>query len=206
MNIFKYLVVAFVLTVFVSCDKDDDPKPQLEVKSETVSNLYAPQEGGREEPASGPFTKFDFATGNTVTSETEWDIAFRGTSIIVNGGESMGAIDEPERTKDAAAYLANGTMASITQVNSANLEQDSENGYVLRNWYTYAGEPTHLINPTPGKIIVVKTRNGNYAKMEILSYYKDAPAEPNAFEDETPYYTFNYVYQPNDGVTTFSNE
>ena len=39
--------------------------------------------------------------------------------------------------------------------------------------------------------------------MEILSYYKDAPAEPDAYTSESPYFTFNYVYQPNDGVTPF---
>ena len=39
--------------------------------------------------------------------------------------------------------------------------------------------------------------------MEILSYYKDAPENPDAYTDETPYYTFNFVYQPNEGVTSF---
>ncbi|MDY7395918.1 HmuY family protein [Aureibaculum sp. 2210JD6-5] len=203
MNTIKFLTVLALFIGFTSCDKDDDPKPLLEVKSESVTNLHAPQLGGRGEPVSGAFIKFDFASGTTTTNETEWDIAFRGTSIIVNGGESMGTEDEPERTKDVAAYIASGTMASIAEVNTASLQQDSENAYVLDDWYTYAGEPTHLINPTPGKILVIKTRTGKYAKLEILSYYKDAPAEPNAFTDETPYYTFNYVYQPNDGVTTF---
>lgn len=205
MRTFKFLTLLVLFIGIISCDKDDDPKPQLEVKSETVSNLYAPQTGGRQEPVSGAFTKFDFATGKTTESETEWDIAFRGTSIIVNGGTSRGTADEPERSKDAAGYITSGTMASVTEVNTAMLKRDSEEGYVFSDWYTYAGEPTHLISPTPGKILVVKTRTGKYAKMEILSYYKDAPAEPNAFEDETPYYTFNYVYQPNEGVTTFSN-
>ncbi|MET2986619.1 HmuY family protein [Aureibaculum conchae] len=202
MNTIKFLTVLALFIGFTSCD-DDNPKPLLEVKSESVTNLHAPQLGGRGEPVSGAFIKFDFATGTTTTSETEWDIAFRGTSIIVNGGASMGTQDEPARTKEVGAYIANGTMASLKEVNTAELKQDSDSGYVLSDWYTYAGEPTHLINPTPGKILVVKTRTGNYAKLEILSYYKDAPAEPNAFEDETPYYTFDYVYQPNNGVTSF---
>ena len=51
--------------------------------------------------------------------------------------------------------------------------------------------------PTAGKIIVAKTSDGRYAKMEILSYYKDAPATPT-FNNEARYYTFRYVYQPND--------
>ncbi|MBJ2176116.1 HmuY family protein [Aureibaculum sp. A20] len=207
----KFLIVVALFVGFASCSDDDDPTPLVEVKSESIVNLHAPVEGGSQQGAptfSGEFTKFDFATGKTTTSETEWDIAFRGLSIIVNGGTSAGTTDEPIRTKEAAVYIASGTIASVTEANLSMFKQDSETGYAIpegsgNGWYTYAGDPTHLINPTPGKILVVKTRTGNYAKMEILSYYKDAPAEPDAFTDESPYFTFNYVYQPNDGVTTF---
>lgn len=115
----------------------------------------------------------------------------------------MGTTDEAERTGNAAAYIATGTLASVVSVNSESLEQDSVNGYVLSNWYTYAGPPTHLISPTAGKILVIRTHDRKYSKVEILSYYKDAPDIPDAFVDEERYYTFNYVYQPNEGVTTF---
>ena len=40
-------------------------------------------------------------------------------------------------------------------------------------------------------------------KMEIQSYYKDAPESPNPFTSQGQTYTFNYTYQPNEGVTTF---
>ena len=39
--------------------------------------------------------------------------------------------------------------------------------------------------------------------MQIMSYYKDAPEIPNAFSSQSQYYTFNYTYQPNEGVTNF---
>jgi hypothetical protein len=39
--------------------------------------------------------------------------------------------------------------------------------------------------------------------MEILSYYKNAPDNPDAYSDESKYYTFNYVYQPNEGELGF---
>ena len=45
--------------------------------------------------------------------------------------------------------------------------------------------------------------DGKYAKVEILSYYQGAPDSPDAFTDQSRYYTFNYVYQPNSGETTF---
>jgi len=207
MNTFKFLTLVALFIGFSSCSDDDTPTV-LDIESKTISNLHAPQSGGQGQPTSGAFTKFNFETGEITTSETEWDIAFRGTSIIVNGGETLGTTDEPARTGNAAVYIANGTIASITEVDTSLFTQDSNTGYAIitgsgNGWYTYAGPPTHLINPTPGKILVFKTNNGLYAKVEILSYYENAPDSPDAFTDATPYYTFSYVYQPNEGVTTF---
>ncbi len=45
--------------------------------------------------------------------------------------------------------------------------------------------------------------NGEYTKMEILSYYKNALVVLDAFEDSDKCYAFNYVYQPNEGGTIF---
>ncbi len=141
--------------------------------------------------------------GVFATSDTDWDIAFRATDIIINGGVSSGLTDEPTRTGIGAAYLAIETFADLETVDTSLLEQDSVNGFVLGNWDTYTGDPFHLIVPTPGRILVIKTHDGKYAKMEILSYYKDAPVEPDAWVDEERYYTFDFVYQPNEGVITF---
>ena len=207
----KTVKLITLLTLFISmssCSTDNDDPLLLQIETDSVLNLHAPQEGGMDQmgnpvPISGEFTKFDFSTGSTTTSDTEWDIAFRGTSIIINGGVSSGTTDEPERTGNAAAYIGTGTMSGVKAVNASYLEQDSVNGYVLSNWYTYAGPPTHLISPTAGKLLIIKTRDGKYAKIEILSYYKDAPENPDAYSDEERYYTFNYVYQPNQGELTF---
>lgn len=204
MKTLKFLALAILLIGFTSCSSDDDNSSSvLELESETVLNLHAPQEGGQGEPTSGEFTKFSFSTGTITTSETEWDIAFRGTSIILNGGVTLGTTDEPERSGNAAGYITDGTLASITEVNTELLVEDTEEGYAINGWYTYSGPPNHLITPTAGKVIVIKTHDGKYAKVEILSYYKDAPGNPDAFVDESRYYTFNYIYQPNLGDTTF---
>ncbi len=208
MNTFRTLAAIALILGFVSCSNDDDATPLLEVETETVANLHAPQSGGQGQPVSGAFTRFDFETGAETTSETDWDVAFRGTTIIVNGGESQGTTDEPERTGDAAVYIADGTMSTVTDVDASLFTQDSASGFAIatgsgNGWYNYTGAPSHLINPIPGKILVFRTTAGLYAKVEIISYYENAPAEPDAFSDATPYYTFNYVYQPNAGVTTF---
>ena len=207
MKTIKLFILSLVLITFHNCD-DDDPV-LLDTVSTTVEDLHAPQEGGQGQPISGLFAKFDFESGLQTESDSEWDVAFRGTSIIVNGGTSLGSADEPERTGDAGVYIFDGTMAEMTAVETSLIIQDSADGYAIisgsgNGWYTYAGAPTYLISPTPGKILVFRTRDGKYAKMEILSYYLGAPENPDAFSDPSRYYTFNYVYQPNEGVLEFN--
>ena len=221
MKTLKFLsIIALTLFAFTSCSDDDTAPTLLDVEAETISNLFAPQEGGVDPvtgqplPVSGEFTKFDFETGTTTTSDTDWDIAFRGTTIIVNGGESQGATDEPDRTGNAAAYIAISDLAGVTEVNESLLVQDTEAALAItpssdQGWYNYSGfgNPNplddNLIRPIAGRILVFRTRDGRYAKVEILSYYQAAPASPNGFVDTPRCYTFNYVFQPNDGVTTF---
>ena len=207
MKITKHLTILIISLAMVSCSDDTDPINTLPVTAETVTNLFAPQQGGQGQPISGPFTYFDFASGQVTNSPTEWDIAFRGTTIIVNGGSSLGTIDEPERSGNAAAYIATGTFDAVNTVNEGNFVQDSDAGYAIpsgsgNGWYLYDPQAM-LVSPIAGKVLVFKTRDGKYAKMEILSYYKDAPENPDAFTDEIRYYTFNYAYQPNEGETSF---
>ena len=208
MKTIKFLIIALAMTSFIACDSDNDSDDTIPVVSITVEDLHAPQQGGQGQPISGAFTKFDFDLGMETDSETDWDIAFRATDIIVNGGMSMGTTDEPDRTGDAGAYIITGTMADVTEVDVNLFTQDSDSGYAIvsgsgNGWYTYSGPPTFLITPTAGKILVFKTADGKYAKVEILSYYQGAPENPDAFTDPSRYYTFNYVYQPNSGETTF---
>lgn len=199
------LLVLFLVIGFTACSSDDDGPTLLDVESKTVTNLYAPQTGGQGQGAiSGDFTKFNFETGATTTSDTDWDIAFRGTTIIVNGGATTGTTDEPERNGNAAAYIASGTLASVTSVTTTSLVQDSADGLAIptgsgNGWYTY-DTTTNSIAATAGKILVFRTHNDRYAKVEILSYYKDS--DPTDFANAR-YYTFNYVYNPNEGVTDF---
>tara|TARA_B100000579_G_scaffold117607_1_gene94523 strand:+ start:87 stop:710 length:624 start_codon:yes stop_codon:yes gene_type:complete len=202
----KFFTIYIILLLTFSCE--DDNNIGINTVSITVEDLYAPQEGSQGQSISGPFTKFNFEDGVQTQSETNWDVGFRGTSIIVNGGVSLGTDDEPERNGNAAAYIFEGTMDEMQIVDTSLLTQDSESGYAIptgsgNGWYTYSGSPTFLISPTPGKILVFRTHDNRYAKVEILSYYLGAPENPDAFTDPSRYYTFNYVYQPNEGATTF---
>jgi hypothetical protein len=58
-----------------------------------------------------------------------------------------------------------------------------------------------VITTIPGRLIIVRTATGKYAKVEITSYYKDSPATPDV--NSVPrYYNFRFGYQA-DGSKTF---
>lgn len=209
MNTLKFTPFLLVMLIMMSCSDDDEVAPLAEVESTTFENLHAPQEGGRGEPISGSFTKFDFETGQITDSDTEWDIAFRGATIAVNGGTETGTIDEPARTSDAGITIVNGTFEDVTEIaEDTSFDQDSQNGFAIptgsgNGWYNY-DFTTNILSPIPGKILLVETTDGNYAKVEILSYYEDAPSDIDPFQDESRYYTFRYAYNPNERQVTFN--
>ena len=201
-NFLKLSIFALSISLF-SCAKDDDsasannqPVATLEVK--TASNIFAPQSGGGPNPTSGPFAKFSFSENAIVTTDN-WDIAFRGTTILVNGGAPIGIADEPTRTGMGGIAIVNGIFSDVNSI-PTTFTQDAPSTYAIptgsnNGWYSY-NAATNIISPIAGKVFVVKTYNGKYAKFEILSYYKDAPANPDA-TSLSRYYKIKFVYQPN---------
>nr|WP_297789614.1 HmuY family protein [uncultured Allomuricauda sp.] len=204
----KNIVLAAAISMALfSCSKDDDGAPEPDpIQVDQVSNLHAPQTGGQGQPVGGDFTKFDFETGAVTTSDTDWDIAFRGTTIAVNGGAETGTADEPARSGDVGATIVSGTFDSVTTAEGLSFSQDADGSFAIptgsdNGWYNYNFQ-TNIVSPIPGKVLVFKTSEGNYAKVEILSYYEDAPASPDPSTDTGRYYTFDYVFNPN-GETSF---
>jgi hypothetical protein len=213
MRILKQAMLLLMTSAaFVSCSDDDEVRTPEPIPVQRVSNLHAPTTGGGfGQPDEGPFTKFDFSTGSSTTSDTEWDIAFRGLTIIVNGGESSGTIGEPERNGDAAGYVAIADLASVIEVDEARFTQDTASEYAIprvngEGWYDYNFQ-TNIVTAIPGRTLVFRTRDGRYAKVEIISYYKDAPAngEIDPMVNETRYFTFDYVYNEQEGDIDFEN-
>ncbi|MEZ5024138.1 MAG: HmuY family protein [Chitinophagales bacterium] len=154
-------------------------------------------------------TYFSLATGQIIDSAnitaTNWDVAFAGTSIYVNGGSSGNGSVE-------AQLLTSTLFNNLTTAPTSGYKTDDESGDGLaiptgsgNGWYSYVGPPTHKIEPIGGVVMVIKTANGNYAKMEILNYYKgnpdlsqytvSPPVEPSR------YYTIQYAIQT-DGSTS----
>lgn len=161
--------------------------------------------------ATGEFITFSFSEGGLVTNEN-WDVAFRGTTLIINGGEKAHN-DQPDRTGNAAVYIDIGSMSEINNVDTSRLLQDNSSGSAILNnimiddlgvsgqgWASYSFS-THLFSPRAGRILVFRTHDNKYAKMEIVYFYDNLnPDTGNG--DIGGYYTFNYVYQ-SDETTNF---
>lgn len=208
----KLFNLLFVLLAFVACSDDDDDGPILiAVESNTASNIPAPQTGGfGQGEVGGPFTKFSFATGTVTDSDTEWDIAFRGLRIAVNGGAETGTNDEPTRNGNAGAAIVDGTFASVDSADGLTFAQDAMGAFAVpagsdNGWYNY-NPMINVVTPLAGKILVFRTHDGKFAKVEILSYYRDAPTDitPEIANNDFRFYTFNYIYNPNEGETTLT--
>ncbi|WP_269237433.1 HmuY family protein [Flavobacterium flavigenum] len=196
----QFLKLSFLaLFIFAaSCSSDDDNNDTIPaVETKKVSDLDASKAG---------YTKFSFSENKVVTTDN-WDVAFSTTTIIVNGGVKM-TDAEPNRTGSGAASIVSGTFASLILYPEASaFVQDAATVYAIpkgsgKGWYNYDMN-SHIISPIAGKVFVIKTHDGKYAKFEILSYYKGAPVTPDPSKTEdTGFYTFNFAYQAN-STTTF---
>lgn len=185
-----------------SCSDDDDNNtvaPALEAK--TVSSL-APQPStptSTGQPGTPKhYTFYSLADGKEVpytdSASTKWDLAFRGTTVLTNSGTSgpgqggaqvkLGLFAEMLTAPDAG-YAVDGTAKAIPT--------GSGNG-----WYNY-NSTTHVISPIAGRVLMIRTATGKYAKVEITNYYKDAPATP-AGTEPSGYYSFRYLYQPDGSI------
>lgn len=196
------------LISMVSCQKDD-PAP-VTIVAQTVTNVPADPPSGGYNPMNGQpigvtrkYTLFSFESGaiiaNADSATTKWDVGFNGTTIIVNSSTSgpglagaqviSGIFDEINEAPVTGYLTDDNTTAPVTYA----IPKGSGNG-----WYNYDGA-TNVITPIAGRVILVKTSGGKYAKFEILSYYKDSPVSPSS-SDIDRHYTFRYVYQSGTGV------
>ena len=97
----EYRFTPILFLLIFCCSSDEQIVENLNYN--TIVNLHAPANGGQGENTDGNFTKFDFESGMQTMSESEWDIAFRTTTIIVNGGYDLNPtlikIDKKHRLK-----------------------------------------------------------------------------------------------------------
>jgi hypothetical protein len=92
-NLIALTVISATLFL-TSCDKDEVPAP-VTVQTKSVSSLQADTIIGLtsmgQPYGSGKYTLYSLENNkvidNTDSATTKWDIGFRGTTIITNGGK-----------------------------------------------------------------------------------------------------------------------
>lgn len=133
---------------------------------------------GRPTGATGRYTFYSLRENkvvpNTDSASTKWDVAFRSSTILANQtAGSKGGI-----------LLRVGAFADLAEA------PDTTYGASVSGaqWYDYAN---NIITPKAGRVLVVKTADGKYAKMRLVSYYKGQTAsnDPTA----SRYFTFDYA-------------
>ncbi len=203
---FNYLVVLVV--ALAACKTASDPEPVI-LQATTIRDLPAdpttidPATGPR--PGTGRFTFFNLRTGlvvpNTDSLTTNWDLGFRGTTIIVNGGTG--------RRGNAGVIIRQGLFNEVLEAPESGFAQDNPpTGFAIPNtasngWYNYDA-PRNLITPIAGRVFIIRTADGRFAKLEILSYYRGAPAVLDA-NSASRFFTFRYVFQA-DGSRNVSSK
>ena len=216
-------IFAASVLVFTACKKDDATtvidktndgtfKVFTEGKITTVQNLIADTIIGLA-PTGQPygankFTFFSIENNKLIPSSdsatTNWDIAFKGTTILTNAGTSGPG--------NGGAFVQVGTFDDLATVSVDSVfKTDAAPVYAIRTgsgkgWYNYDGA-NNLITALPGRVLVIRTASGKYAKLEITNYYKKGITPAASATDAEKlssqrYYGFRYTFQAN-GSKTF---
>ena len=204
--------VLAAVVIFQSCTKEETSVPQVTLIQKIVKDVPADTIIGLssigQPVGSGKFTFYSFETNSIVpnadSNSTKWDIGMRGTTIITNNGTSGPG--------SGGAFVYVGTFDDLTAVPAdSTFKVDAAPNFAItaasnRGWYLYTPQ-TNLVTPLPGRVLVIRTATGKYAKVEILNYYKGgttpAATDPDAVKIYSQrYYTLKFAYQA-DGTTSF---
>jgi len=198
-----FIAISFAVLLLASCKKEEAAPVVPTVVTNTVNSLPADTIVGLvngRPVGAGKYAFFTLESNTSIASadsnSKKWDIGLRGTSIIINGGNSGPG--------SGGAFVYNGTFEELKTISADSTFKvdNAPTSYAIGSpWYTY-NQATSLITPIPGKVLVIRTANGKYAKMEILNYYKGGvtPAASASDADKLSkqrYYTFRFTYQSN---------
>ena len=198
-NVFRpALFLAAGTLALASCKKDDETAAVTPVTANTVTSLSAAGTASStgQPIAAKHYTFYSLADGKEIaytdSNTTKWDVAFRATTILINGGASGPG--------QGGAQLYTGLFADLITAPTTGYNVDAAAAKAIptgsgNGWYSYSST-TNVVTPIAGRVIAIRTALGKYAKMEIQNYYQNAPAAPTS-ANPSGYYTFRYVYQPN---------
>ncbi len=205
---FTLALAAFLTIGLSACDSDSTSDDGFTGEATLVTDVAADPGTGRDPTngqllgTTGHFTLFSLRENKIVSSgdnfsaadsaSSGWDIGFRSTTIIVNGGTSGPG--------QGGAIVVEGIFEEMAMAPETGYKADGAEGFAVpsgsgNGWYNY-NPALMVLAPIPGRVIAVKTADGRYAKVRILSYYKGAPDPVDPFTAQERFYTFEFVFQP----------
>jgi HmuY protein len=225
-NIYKPAVLALGLALSLSsCERDATETADNAIAALTPAIDKETKNLQVNTKATDAFVKFNFEKNSIVdAADQNWDIALRGTTILVNGGtaiydpakdpkdpkdpqQKIKIEQEPARKKGAfgAIQAIKASYADLKKIDATKLKQDADQAYALspssdKSWFN-EDKTTKIISPIKGSILIIRTHDDKLVKLQMKSYYQDAPAVPTS-ASKSGFYSFIYQYQPN-GTANF---
>lgn len=208
------MAMALVLSSFYACTENNTTTPidttnNGTFKVYTLGNITSVQNliadtiigtSAQGQPVgTGHFTFFSLKNRAIVpladSATNNWDIAFRGTTILTNAGTSGPGM--------GGAYVHVGIFADVIAFNAdSTIRTDAAPVYAIKTgsnkgWYVYDG-PNNLITPIPGRVLMIRGADGSQYKLEINNYYKGGvtplATATDAIKLSTQrYYNFRYL-------------
>ncbi|HUZ61845.1 MAG TPA: HmuY family protein [Hanamia sp.] len=189
------VAAAVIVTGLISCGKEEVPPPPPPPSVSVTDSIEIPF-------STSHYTFYslkDSAIVNATDSATsQWDFGILFVNIIINshasGPGNGGVITKMGLFDTCTTAPLSGYSYDTT---STNLAIDAG---LTTGWYNYDLN-THVFSPKAGEYFLIKTADGHYAKLEILSVDYAGYTPPNPTPDSL-IYTFRYNYQA-DGSGNF---
>lgn len=158
---------------------------------ETVEHLTGPTRYTIDARSENVWIYFDFSRGAVVPvldpKQDAWDLAFKRYVMRTNGGRSnpagQGAVLKVQARDFAVVAQVPDDVEFQADVHPKNRLHPFNP--VLEKWYNYS-YLANVLAPKP-EVYVVRTQDGKYAKIRLLSYYCTG--------NVAGCMTFEYVYQ-----------
>ena len=201
-----YTVTIILFTIILySCSKDNNVIENTidysnQIKPDSVLNFNTFYDGTADTITYYSLKnncKIDSSESNT----NNWDIAFNKTNIFVNcGTRGIG---------NGGAFVMNNidfwNLSEIPNDSNFNIETTTSKAIPTSGlgWYSYDFTKNE-VNTIPGRVLVIRTADGKYAKLQILGYYNGYPDNipDDIYNRKERYYSFRFTYQAN-GTKSF---
>ncbi|SMG28551.1 HmuY family protein [Sphingobacterium psychroaquaticum] len=218
----SFLSLVTCITLFSSCGKDKDVRPELEDgKSTIIRDLAGDVEAsmgsgidGKENRAFHTFL-FRFRDQRQIWIRTkadslqwlqskDWDLAFTGpynSEVFVNNAHmefNPGFGGEAKQT--SVVLLRQAYQAVTTAPSDADFDSSTINkiGWASSEsstgWFQYSLN-THIMQALTNRTYAIRLPDGKYAKLQLINAYKGNPPAVTNLNWPSPYYTFRYYVQ-----------